>query len=167
LREKKIMGKKTIVFTITGLVIGIGLGIIGSMAYLGRELARGMFMLHDMELVRNENSAIQAYLNESPEVGIWALENYIKAINRVIKEREIEDNQQAFFIVQPKVTLRYAHVRLALLYEKTGNDSKRKENFEKAFEYCDSMKIEREHLEKKLIELVAKLDSQFEPLDDN
>lgn len=165
------MAKKTIVLTIIGLVIGlvigIGLGYIGSMAYLGHELARGMFMLHDMELVRNENSAIKAYLNETPEVGIWALENYIKAMNRVIKERKVDNNKPYFFIIESEPTLRFAHVRLALLYEKTGNDLKRKENFEKAFEYCDSMKIEREHLEEKLIELVAKLDSQFEPLDDN
>jgi hypothetical protein len=161
------MTKKTIAFTITGLVIGIGLGIIGSMAYLGRELARGMFMLHDMELVMNENSAIQAYLNESPEVGIWALENYIKAMNRVIKERKVDNNKPYFFMIEPEPTLRFAHVRLALLYEKTGNDSKRKENFEKAFEYCNSMKIERELLEEKLIEFVTKLDSQFEPLENN
>jgi hypothetical protein len=167
MKEKKIMAEKTIAFTIIGLIIGIGLGIIGTMAYSGQELATGMFMLQDMELMMNENSAIQAYLNESPEVGIWALENYIKAINRVIKERKVDNNKPYFFIIKSEPTLRFAHVRLALLYEKTGNDSKRKENFEKAFEYCDSMKIERELLEKKLIELVAKLDSKFEPLDDN
>ena len=161
------MSKKTIAFTITGLVIGIGLGSIGSIAYLGRELATDMFMLHDAELIRTEDAAIKAYLNESPEIGIWALENYINTMNRVFKEREIEDNQHVFVLLKPKTTLRYAHVRLALLYEKTGNDLKRKENFEKAFEYCDSVKIEREHLEEKLIEIVTKLDSQFEPLDNN
>ena len=161
------MAKKTIAFTITGLVIGIGLGSIGSMVYLGHKVATVMFMLHETELVRNEDSAIQAYLNESPEVGIWALENYINSINQVIKEREIEDNQHVFFIVKPTITLRYAHVRLALLYEKTGNDLKRKENLGKAFEYCDSMKIERELLEERLIEVVTKFDSQFQPLDNN
>ena len=161
------MAKKTIAFTIIGLVIGIGFGITGTMAYLGRELATGMFMLQDAELIRNEDSAIQAYLNESPDVGIWALENYIKAMNRVIKERKVDNNKQYFFMIETEPTLRYAHVRLALLYEKTGNDLKRKENFEKAFEYCDSMKIEREHLEERLIELVTKLDNQFEPLDNN
>ena len=161
------MGKKTIAFTILGLVIGIGLGSIGSMAYLGHELAGGMFMLHDMELVRNEDSAIQAYLNEPPEVGIWALESYIKDMNRVIKERKVEHNKHFFVMIEPEPTLRFTHVRLALLYEKTGNDLKRKENFEKAFEYCDSMKIETELLEEKLIEIVTKLDSQFEPLNNN
>lgn len=161
------MAKKTIVFPIIGLVIGIVLGGIGSMAFFGKSLARAMFMLQEAEVLRNENSAIQAYLNESPEVGIWALENYINSMNQVIKEREIEDNQHVFVLIKPTITLRYAHVRLALLYEKTGNDSKRKENFDKAFEYYDSMKIERELLEKRLIELVTKLDSQYEPLDNN
>jgi len=161
------MAKKTIAFTITGLVIGIGLGIIGSITYLGRELATNMFILHDMELAMNENSTIQAYLNESPEVGIWALENYIKTMNRVIKERKVDNNQPSFMMIRPEPTLRFAHARLALLYEKTGNDLKRKENFEKAFEYCESMKMKRELLEEKLIELVTKLDSQFKPFDNN
>lgn len=159
------MAKKTIVFTIIGLVIGlvigIGLGSIGSIAYLGPKLAKGMLSLQETELVRNEESAIQAYLNESPEVGIWALENYINSINQVMKEREVEDNQHLFFLIRPTMTLRLAHVRLALLYEKTGNDLKRKENLDKAFEYCDSIK------EKKLIELLIKDDSQFRPLDNN
>ncbi len=161
------MAKKTIALTILSLVIGIGIGIIFCIAYFGPKLARSMFILQETELVRNEDSAMQAYLNESPEVGIWALENYINSLNQVIKEREIEDNQHVFFMVKPKITLRYAHVRLALLYEKTGNDLKRKENLEKAFEYCDSMKIERELLEERLIEVVTKFDSQFEPLDNN
>jgi hypothetical protein len=159
--------KKTIALTILSFVIGIGLGIIGTIAYSGYELARGMFILQDMELMSDENCAIQAYLNEAPEVGIWALENYIKAIKRVMKERKVDNNKPYFFMIEPEPTLRFAYVRLALLYEKTGDDSKRKENFEKAFEYCDSMKIEREHLEEKLIEIVTKLDSQFEPLDNN
>ena len=137
------------------------------MAYFGRELSGAMFMLHDAELIRNEDSAIQAYLNESPEVGIWALKNYIKAMNRVIKERKVDNNQPFFMMIEPESTLRFAYVRLALLYEKTGNDLKRKENFEKAFEYCESMKMKRELLEEKLIELVTKLDSQFNPLDNN
>ena len=162
------MAKKTIAFTIIGLVIGFVIGIvlgsIGSMTYLGPKVARGMFLLQETELVRNEDSAIQAYLNESPEVGIWALENYM---NQVMKERETEDNKYLFVLIRPKTTLRFAHVRLALLYEETGNDLKRKENLDKAFEYCDSIKIEREILEKKLIELVAKVDSQFEPLDND
>lgn len=161
------MAKKTIAFTIIGLVIGIVLGSIGSMAYLGPTLTRAMFLLHETELFRNEDSAIQAYLNESPEVGIWALENYVNTMNQVIKEREIEDNQHVFVLIRPKITLRYAHVRLALLYEKTGNNLKRKENFDKAFEYCDSMKIERELLEERLIEVVTKFDSQYQPLDNN
>ena len=159
--------KKTIAFTIIGLLIGIGLGCIFTMVYLGHKLAIGMFMLQETELIRNKDDAIQAYLNESPEVGIWALENYINTINRVIKEREIENNKHFFVMISPEPTLRYAHVRLALLYEKTGNDLKRKENFEKAFEYCDSMKIEREFLEERLIQIVTKLDSQFKPLDEN
>ena len=161
------MAKKTIAFTILGLLIGIGLGSIFTMVYLGRELSGAMFLYHEAELFRNEDAAIQAYLNESPEVGIWALENYIKAMNRVIKERKVDNNKQFFVMIEPEPTLRYAHVRLALLYEKTGNKLKRKENFEKAFEYCDSMKIERELLEERLIEIVTKLDSQFKPLDNN
>jgi len=159
--------KKTIAFTIIGLVVGIGLGIIFSAAYFGPPLAGSMFLYQEAELVRNEDAAIQAYLNESPEVGIWALESYIKAMNRVIKEREVEHRKHFFVMIKPEPTLTYAHVRLALLYERIGNDLKRKENLEKAFEYSSSMKIERELLEERLIRIVTKLDSHFKPLDNN
>lgn len=159
--------KKTIAFTILGLLIGIGFGSIFTMAYYGHTAAEAMFMLQEVELIRNEDAAIQAYLNESPEIGIWAFENYINAINRVIKEREIENNKHLFLMISPKVDLKYAYVRLALLYEKTGNDLKRKENFEKAIEYCNSTNVERALLEKRLIQTVTKLDSEFKPLDEN
>jgi len=159
--------KKIIGFTLLGLVIGIVLGCIFTMAYMGPTCAKGMFMLQEAELIRSEDAAIQAYLNESPETGIWALENYINALNRVIKEREIRNNKHLFLMISTKVTLREAYVRLALLYGKIGNEAKRKENFEKAFEYCDSMNIERELLEERLIQIVTTLDSKFKPLDEN
>lgn len=159
--------KKIIVFTFLGLVIGIGLGGIFTMTYYGHKVAKAMFMLQEVELIRNKDAAIQAYLNESPEIGIWVLENSISAINRLIKEREIENNKHLFLMISPKATLRDAYVRLALLYEKIGNDLKRKENLEKAFEYCNSTNIERGLLEERLIQTVTKLDSKFKPLDEN
>jgi len=70
-------------------------------------------------------------------------------------------------MISPKVTLKYAYVRLALLYEKIGNDLKRKENFEKAFEYCNSTNIKKELLEERLVQVVTKLDGEFKPLDEN
>jgi len=159
--------KKIVGFTFLGLVIGIILGNIFTMAYYGHKIAKGMFMLQEVELIRNEDVAIQAYLNESPEIGIWALENYIDAINWFIKEREVENNKHLFLMISPKVTLKYAYVRLALLYEKIGNDLKRKENFEKAFEYCNSTNIKKELLEERLVQVVTKLDGEFKPLDEN
>jgi hypothetical protein len=159
--------KKIIIFTVIGLLIGMGLGSVVTIAYLGHKLAKSMFMLQEVELIRSESDAIEAYLNEPPEIGIWAFENFINAMNRVIKERRETAGEEYFFlIVNHKDTLKYAHVRLALLYGKAGNDLKRKENLEKAFEYCDSVKIEEELLEERLIKAVTKLDSEYKSLDE-
>ena len=159
--------KKVIIFTFIGLLLGFGLGVVSNMVYIGYKISSTMFVLQEVELLLNEEAAIKAYLNEKPEVGIWAIENFINALNRVIEERREAGNDEYFFMIgDRKEILKYDHVRLALLYEKTGNDLKRKENFEKAFEYCGSNEIEKELLEDRLIKTVTQLDSEYIALDE-
>lgn len=120
-----------------GLVVGLLIGGVGVMAHYGYSLARGMFMLQETDLVRAEESATRAYLNEPPEVGIWALEDYMAFFEEVIAHRmtAVEEEQDAerdvFLMARPEMRW-VSYTRLALLYEKAGNEAKRDEAFQKA-----------------------------------
>ena len=95
-----VINKKIVLFAL-GLLTGCVIGSIIVMAFYGYRLSRGMFMLQDMDIVMAEDSATEAYLNESPEIGIWALENYFDFFNVVIEQRtenQTTDEVENFFI---------------------------------------------------------------------
>ena len=148
--------------TSLAFLVGLIIGVIANMTFSTWKTARAMFMLQDVELFQFGAFATQAYLNESPEVGIWDLTNHVKEVNRVLKER---DNPKAYFLVPLQQYLMEDHVLLALLYEKTGDNSKRQEHIEKALEYYRSTHPDSEIMEERLIEFVLKCDEESEPLE--
>ena len=148
--------------TLLAFLVGLVIGAIANMGFSTRKTARMMFFLQDMELSQFGAFATEAYLNESPEVGIWDLTNHIKEVNRVLKER---DNPNLYLVVPVQQYLMEDHVRLALLYEKTGENSKRQEHIEKALEYYRSTHPDSEITEERLIEFVLKCDGESEPLE--
>jgi len=159
---------KKLALIVLGLLVGIIIGGIATMAYVGFSLSRGMFMLQDTDIIRVEDAATQAYLNESPEIGIWAIENYLDFFESVINQRTAaveETNKQpqdAFFIADPKSRW-ISYVRLGILYEKTGNESKRDESFQRAAELSGSNADE--DVNEQMIKFIKKLDKNFKPLD--
>jgi len=147
--------KKIISFTFLGLVLGIIVGVIATVFFIVPDMVKSMFMLQEYEFIRNEDTAIEAYLNEPPEIGIWALQNYINSINQALNDRGLEKAHASFFLISPKNSLGFAHARLALLYEKKGDELKKDEHTSKAFEYIKSAAI---NSEEKLFQLVITLD---------
>jgi DNA-binding SARP family transcriptional activator len=136
--------------TFLAFLVGVIIGIIANI------------FLQDVELSQFGAFAAQAYLNESPEVGIWDLTNHIKEVHRVLKER---DNPNFYFIVPLQQYLMEDHIRLALLYEKTGDNLKRQESIKKALEYYRSTHPDSEITEERLIEFVLKCDEESGPLE--
>lgn len=152
-----------------GLLVGIIIGGVGTMAYAGFGLAHGMFMLQDTDIIRAEDAATQAYLNESPEIGIWAINNYLDYFESVIYQRTeaIEKTnkqaQEVFLIADPKSRW-ISYVRLGLLYEKLGNDAKKKESFEKAADLF-GQEVKDGTVEEYMTKVVKQLDKNFNPID--
>jgi hypothetical protein len=153
---------KTAGFTFLAFLAGLIIGAVANMAFSTSKIAKMMFCLQDVELSQFGAFATQAYLNESPEVGIWDLTNHIKEVNRVLKER---DNPNAYLFVPLQQYLMEDHVRLALLYEKMGDNLRRQDNIEKALECYRSAHHNREITEEKLIQVVLELDKDSEPLE--
>ena len=152
---------KKILFALIFIVVGGVLGGIGATTYSGYYFVRGMFMLQDNDIIRMEIAATDAYFNESPEVAIWAMERYLDFFNEVVEQRitaieTTKDRSKDFFIVTPGERW-ISYVRLALLYEKTGNDAKAAQCFQAA---ADIKGWDIEKCKEPMIELIRKLDER-------
>ena len=80
-----------------GLLVGLILGVLMPWIYwsnVWEQHIQKMFMFQDRDIMVLELAATEAYLNESPEVGIWALENYLTFFDGVIEERTVEENNK-------------------------------------------------------------------------
>lgn len=146
-----------------GLAVGLLIGGVGVMAHYGYSLARGMIMLQEADLVRAEEAATQAYLNEAPEVGIWAMEDYLAFFEDVIAQRMAaveEKHAQGDVFVLARPEMRWvSYVRLALLYEKADDHAKRDEAFQKAAAIFDK-EVTEGTVEDYMREFVHKWDEQ-------
>ena len=124
--------KKTIIFTLLGLLVGLAIGFVVTLAFFGETEATGMLMIQEKELFEMEEAAIEAYHDQPNEVAIWALENYINALNRLIEERGIAEVENPYMFLVPVESLAFDHTRVGLLYRKMGNVEKSKYHFEQA-----------------------------------
>lgn len=123
---------KKIGLIILCLAIGCVLGGILSMAYFGHTLATGMLMLQEKEIFKMGEAAEDAYYNQSNEVAVWALENYIKILNELKEERSHAEAENPYFILSPDADLVFAHARLGKLYKQMGYVKKSRYHFEQA-----------------------------------
>jgi hypothetical protein len=130
---------KKIGLAVLGLVIGCVLGVVLSMAYLGRTMATGMFMLQEKEILNIGEAAEDAYYNEPNEVAVWALENYIKTLNELKEERKPVKVKNPYFILTPDIDLLFAHARLGKIYKQMGNAEKSHYNFEQTISYSKNV----------------------------
>ncbi len=123
---------KKVVLVILYFAIGCISGGILSMAYLGHNLAKGMFMLQEKEIFEMGEAAEDAYYNQPSEVAVWALENYIKTLNKIKEERGHAGLENPYVILDPDTDLVFAHARLGKLYRQMGNAERSEYNFKQA-----------------------------------
>ena len=140
------------------LAIGCVLGAILSMAYFGHKLATGMFMLQEKEIVKMGETAVDAYYNQPNEVASWALENYIKTLNKVKEERNHEGVENPYFILSPDTDLVFAHARLGKLYKQMGNAEKSRYHFEQAISHSKYAKLKCFNTEEDCVKMLDALD---------
>jgi tetratricopeptide (TPR) repeat protein len=141
-----------------GIAIGCVLGVFLSMAYMGHTLAVGMFFLQEKELVNIGEAAEDAYHNEPNQVGIWALENYIKTLNNLKEERKSINVKNPYFILSPDTDLLFAHARLGKIYKQLGNDEKSRYHFEQAISYSKNTKCQSLNTQEDCEKMIDALD---------
>ena len=123
------------------LVTGCVLGTILSMAYFGHKLAAGMFMLQEKEICEMGETAVDACYNQPNEVAVWALESYIKTLNKVKEERSHARVENPYFMLSPDTELVFTHARLGKLYKQMGNAEKSRHHFEQAISLSKRAKL--------------------------
>lgn len=153
--------KKTFIFTLLGFVIGLALSHILTMVYSGYKISSAMFMLQEKAVFEMEEATVQAYYNEPNEVAVWALENYIKTLNRLKEERSLTCVENPYFFLSPAQSLVCTHARLGQLYKKMGCVEESKHNFEQAMSNIENAELKAIETEEDLVALINRLDKDI------
>ncbi len=153
--------RKTIIFTLLGFVIGLAVGFIITVAFFGPKTAQVMFMLQEKEIYEMEDAAVQAYHNQPNEVAIWALENYIKTLNKLKEQRSSAEVENPYLILSPARSLVLTHTRLGQLYKKMGHVEKSKHNLEQAMSNIEKAGLKVIKTEEDLIAFINRLDQKI------
>lgn len=151
--------KKTIILTLLGFVIGLAIGCIATMAFLGHKLASSMFVLQEKKFFEMEEASVKAYYDQPAEVAIWALENYISTLNKLKEERASAEVENPYFLLRPDHSLVFSHARLGQLYKKLNNTEKHKYHLEQAMSKSKEINFPAFDTEEKLIDFIHKVDS--------
>ena len=88
------MSKKAYIIAAGCFIVGVLLGVVASTAYWGKQTMQGLALLKEMEIARYGERAFAAYQNESPQVAIYALSQYLD----LLAETEALAVDQAVFM---------------------------------------------------------------------
>jgi len=155
---KKDVTWKKIGLIVLCLAIGCVLGVILSTVYFGHKLATGMFMLQEKEIFEMGETAEDAYYNQPNEVAVWALESYIKTLNKVKEERSHAGVENPYFILSPDTDLVFAHARLGKLFKQMGDTEKSRYHFEQAISHSKYTKLKCFNTEEDCVRMLDTLD---------
>ncbi len=143
------MNKKIIILTSLG--IGIVIGIIGSFIILGNTAKNTMRIFGLQNRAEWERRAYQAYKNENPTVGIWALVN----LADILQEHEkIFANDKKN--IQTDLALTFG--RLAILHRIQKDDEEYKEYISKALIWAQKTNLDKIKNEAELLNILKQVD---------
>jgi hypothetical protein len=146
------MKKKQILLGILIAVIGFVAGCLVVIAFLGQSYERlgdvsGLHYRTDWE-----RRAFQAYSQESPQVGIWALSNLADVLQK--QEKVAEKNEKKLI----EKDLIFTYTRLAIAFRKAKDDKKYQENISKALDLAKIVYSDTHITEKDILSIVEKID---------
>jgi hypothetical protein len=112
------MSKKAYIIAFGCFIVGVLLGVGGSMAYWGKQTAQGLALMKEMEIAQYGERAFAAYQHESPQVAIYALSQYLD----LLAETEELAGEHAVFMTKNGINFdtMLAHARLAKVYAAAG-----------------------------------------------
>lgn len=116
------MSKKAYIIAAGCFIVGILSRVVASTAYWGKQTMQGLALLKEMEIARYGERAFAAYQNESPQVAIYALSQYLD----LLAETEALAGDQAVFMTKDGINFdaMLAHARLAKVYSAAGQSDR-------------------------------------------
>jgi len=116
------MSKKAYIIAFGCFIVGVLLGVGGSMAYWGKQTAQGLALMKEMEIAQYGERAFAAYQHESPQVAIYALSQYLD----LLAETEELAGEHAVFMTKRGINFdtMLAHARLAKVYAAAGQSDR-------------------------------------------
>jgi len=97
------------------------------------------------------NRVWQAYKEESPEIAIWALKNYIDILNKQVEEKDGYSSS-----LQTDLIL--AHVRLAIIYQQINDIENYDNNLAKGLTISKSTFTNKKYNKESLLDYIKQLD---------
>lgn len=134
-------------------LLGAASGIVGAFYYGVKSFINTASLTHLFYRVEMLEAVLDAYLNESPDVAVWALNTGIRYME---KEAEMVDLSDDRGTIIADLVLVYA--RLALTHRKMGNDAGYEMAMARAMELVDESNLNDIQSSEALIRLVERLD---------
>ena len=151
------------VYTLAAFVflLGATTGTVLTYIYMGHVIANALFLLKAGDILRSEESSIDAYFNRDAEIAIWALEEHVATLHKSLSEGYPEDELVLDFIL--------AHARLAKTWGTIGNQDRESENVEEALNWASSKTSSwgRIKTRKELASLLENFDSSVRSINSN
>ena len=150
---------RIIVFVLLSFIFGMALGGVGVYVYFGKSISESIAILSMKNISDLELRAFNAYKNENPQVGIWALTNLSEILD---EEAKIYQKDRDLILKD----LLLACGRLALLFQSQNDDENYKINIVKAVDLSKEIYPNEFQSEMDLITFVKKFDSIEDEIDD-
>lgn len=147
------MNRSKFINVLVCLLSGAIIGGICTFFLLGQSINQSIASLNLLHSADWGKRSYSAYKNETTEIGIWALQNYID-----ILEKHSESSPQNDDIVAHDLIL--AQVRIAILYRKIGDHEQFNEYISKAHALWMTVEFNNTKTKENLISFVKKIDKK-------
>lgn len=148
---KKVKMKKQLLIGLIIFIIGSFTGGIIISSLSGNAIQQVWQAFEIQYRADTGNRVWQAYKEESPDIAIWALKNYIEILNK-----QAEEKNNYSMSLQTDLTL--AHVRLAIMYQQVKDTENYDDNIAKGLFMAKNTFPDEKYDEKSLLALIKQLD---------
>lgn len=146
------MKKRQVLITGLVFVVGFIVGCLAVAAYFGQSV-RNMGQILGLDYRADwESRAFQAYSEENPRVGIWALNNLADVLRNQAELSEEKERE----LIQKDLLLTYT--RLAIAYHAANEDKEYHQNISRAIALAKQVYPDSPNTEEHLLSIVKRLD---------
>ena len=108
---------------------GLVIGAASASLYQTKEFAESLRMIKAIDIHRSEESALNAYVHEDPQVAVWAMEDHLANLRHHLSEGYPRDRLLFDMFL--------THARLAKLYSLLSSEASQRKHIKEALEWAN------------------------------